>query len=181
MLLGALTCRAARGLLDWTQARLAAEAKVALSTVKNFEAGRSLPSAENIRAMQRALEEAEVEFLPGGAVRLRPDPISFGRDYLVDSYRFRLLAYRHGREIVIDISREAIDDAARLIGASLAERHARFDQQRQEFEKCVEELLSAQAPTIERFILDSATFEEWRRRRNKLRDQQSDARPVTNP
>lgn len=45
----------------------------------------------------------------------------------------------------------------------------------------MEELLSAQAPTIERFILDSATFEEWRRRRNKLRDQQSDARPVTNP
>ena len=38
----------------------------------------------------------------------------------------------------------------------------------------MEELLSAQAPTIERFILDSATFEEWRRRRNKLRDQQSD-------
>jgi len=35
--------------------------------------------------MQRALEEAEVEFLPGGAVRLRPDPVTFGRDYLVDS------------------------------------------------------------------------------------------------
>ena len=131
--------------------------------------------------MQRALEEAEVEFLPGGAVRLRPDPITFGKKYLVDSARCRLLAYRRGREIVVDISREAIDDAATLAGASLAERHARFDQQRQEFERCVEELLIAQAPTIERFILDSATFEDWRRRRAKLRDSMRDARPVTYP
>jgi transcriptional regulator with XRE-family HTH domain len=171
MFLGALTCRAARGLLDWTQARLAAEANVGLSTVKNFEGGRSLPSIENIRAMQRALAEAQVDFLLGGAVRLRPDPISFGRDYLVDIHRFRLLAYRHGREIVIDISREAIDDAARLIGASLAERHARFDQQRQEFEECAEELLRPQALTIKRFVVDSQTFQDWRRRRNNPRHQ----------
>ena len=171
MFLGASTCRAARGLLDWTQARLAAGANVALSTVKNFEAGRTLPSIENLKAMQRALEAAEVEFLTGGAIRLRPDPITFGRAYLLDSARFRLIAYRQDREIFIDISREAMDDAASLVGASLAERHARFEQQRPEFEECLEELLRVQAPTIGRFILDSVTFGEWRRYRNKLRNQ----------
>jgi transcriptional regulator with XRE-family HTH domain len=168
MLIGASTCRAARGLLDWTQAQLAAAAQLGLSTVKNFEAGRSLPSTDNRRAMQVALEEAEVEFLPGGAVRLRPDPITFGLDYLVDRYRFRLIAYRRGREIVVDIAREALEDAARLIGASLAERHARFRRQRAEFEACAEDLLRSQAPGIDRVIIDTVTFDAWRQRRGKL-------------
>jgi transcriptional regulator with XRE-family HTH domain len=43
MILGASTCRAARGLLDWTQAQLAAAAELSLSTVKNFEAGSKPP------------------------------------------------------------------------------------------------------------------------------------------
>lgn len=66
--------RAARGLKDWTQAKLAEEAKVGLSTVRNFEAGRSIPVENNLNAMQRALEAAGVEFIPenggGAGVRL---------------------------------------------------------------------------------------------------------------
>jgi len=168
MLLGASTCRAARGLLDWTQAQLAAAGRVSLGTVKNFEAGRSLPSTDNLLAMQEALEVADVEFLPSGAVRSQPDPIAFGADYLVDRHRFRLIAYRHGREIIVDVSREALEDAARLIGASLAERHARFQQQRPEFEACAEDLLRSQALGIDRVIIDTTTFDAWRRRRKKL-------------
>jgi transcriptional regulator with XRE-family HTH domain len=168
MIIGASTSRAARGLLDWTQAQLASAAQVSLSTVKNFEAGRSLPSPENLRAMQRALEAATVEFLPGGAVRLWPDPITFGRDYLVDRDRFRLIACRHGRDIIVDISREALDDFARLSGASLAQRHAHFDAQRAEFEACAEDLLRSQAPGIERVMIDAKSLQEWRRHRGRL-------------
>jgi hypothetical protein len=76
--------------------------------------------------MQVALAAAEVEFLPGGAVRLRPDPITFGPDYLVDRYRFRLIANRRGREIVVDVSREALEDGARLIGAQSPNRTRAF-------------------------------------------------------
>jgi len=168
MIIGASTCRAARGLLDWTQAELAEAARVSLSALKNFEAGRSFPATETLRALQRTLEAADVEFLPGGAVRLRPDPITFGPDYLVDRDRFRLIASRRDQEIVVHISREALEDAAALVGASLAVRHATFKAQRAEFEACAEDLLRSQAPEVRRVTIDSQTFTEWRRRRSKI-------------
>jgi transcriptional regulator with XRE-family HTH domain len=69
------TCRAARGLLDWTQKMLAYAANVGLSTVKSFENGSSTPVANNLEAIRRALESAGVEFLPGNGagpgVRMR--------------------------------------------------------------------------------------------------------------
>ena len=69
------TCRAARGLVDWTQQDLAGAARVGPSTVRNFEAGRSVPVENNMMAMRSALEIAGVEFIPenggGAGVRLR--------------------------------------------------------------------------------------------------------------
>ncbi len=69
------TCRAGRALLDWSQAQLAEAARVGLSTVRNFEATRSVPVTNNLDAIRRALESAGVAFIPenggGAGVRLR--------------------------------------------------------------------------------------------------------------
>jgi transcriptional regulator with XRE-family HTH domain len=68
-------CRAARALLNWSQADLASASQVSLSTVGNFEAGRSTPVTNNLIALKRAMEAAGVEFIPenggGEGVRLR--------------------------------------------------------------------------------------------------------------
>lgn len=68
-------CRAARGLLDWSQQHLADSAKVGTSTVRNFEAGRSIPVTNNLEALKRSMEAAGVEFIAenggGAGVRLR--------------------------------------------------------------------------------------------------------------
>jgi ribosome-binding protein aMBF1 (putative translation factor) len=68
-------CRAARGLKDWSQTKLAAEARVGESTIRNFEAGRSVPVTNNLSAIRKALEDAGVEFIAenggGPGVRLR--------------------------------------------------------------------------------------------------------------
>ena len=59
-------CRAARGLLDWPQARLGAKANVSEGTVRDFEAGRRVPTADKLSAIQSALELAGVAFLGDG-------------------------------------------------------------------------------------------------------------------
>ena len=57
--------RAARGLLDWSQAELAAQSNLSESTVRDFEKGRRVPSINNLAAIRRALEAAGVEFIDG--------------------------------------------------------------------------------------------------------------------
>ena len=69
-------CRAARGLLDWTQDELAAKAAVSVVTIRNFEKGRSSPQRATLEVVRRALETAGVELTNGGqpGVRLKAKP-----------------------------------------------------------------------------------------------------------
>lgn len=55
--------RAARGWLGWTQQALAERARVGLSTIKDFENGSRTPIANNLSAIQQALEAAGVELV----------------------------------------------------------------------------------------------------------------------
>jgi transcriptional regulator with XRE-family HTH domain len=85
-------CRAARGLLGWTQEDLAERAGVSRSTVRGFEGGQHEPHRASAAVIRGALEaagvilvEADEEAGPGvrlrrdGAPRPGPDPADAGR------------------------------------------------------------------------------------------------------
>jgi transcriptional regulator with XRE-family HTH domain len=68
-------CRAARGLLNWSQQDLASQAEVGIVTVRQLEAGANEPRRATLDVIRRAFERAGVEFLDanggGPGVRLR--------------------------------------------------------------------------------------------------------------
>jgi transcriptional regulator with XRE-family HTH domain len=68
-------CRAARGLLDWSQAHLAQQAGVGVVTVRQFEADAQTPRRATLDVIARAFEAAGVELIPenggGPGVRLK--------------------------------------------------------------------------------------------------------------
>ena len=72
--------RAARALLGWNQVELAKAASVGVATVRRLEtAGALKGNVETVRKIQRALEDAGIEFLQpepgrGPGVRLRHLP-----------------------------------------------------------------------------------------------------------
>ncbi len=68
-------CRAARGLLDWSQLELAEQAGVGIVTVRQLEASVHEPRRATLDVVRRAFEAAGVEFIDenggGPGVRLR--------------------------------------------------------------------------------------------------------------
>lgn len=87
-------CRAARGLLNWTQDDLAKAANVGVVTVRQFEAERGSPRPATLTVIRQAIEAAGIEFIPenggGAGVReakrkpvdegLRPDQLTTEND-----------------------------------------------------------------------------------------------------
>ena len=56
-------CRAARGLLRWTQPRLADASGIGLSTLNRFEKETRPPKEKVVRRLQATLEEVGVQFI----------------------------------------------------------------------------------------------------------------------
>jgi transcriptional regulator with XRE-family HTH domain len=67
--------RAARGWLGWSQHDLAKRASVGLSTVKDFENGNRTPIANNLAAIQKALEAGGIQLVFDSEGR----PVGIGR------------------------------------------------------------------------------------------------------
>lgn len=58
----AAQCRAARGLLDWTQTELARRLSMSVVTVRAFEKGGAM-RASNLKLLKLIFEEAGVNFI----------------------------------------------------------------------------------------------------------------------
>jgi len=74
-MISAAQCRAARGLLNWTQDDLARAAEVGVVTVRQFEAEKGSARSATVRVIAQAFEQAGIEFIPenggGRGVRLK--------------------------------------------------------------------------------------------------------------
>ena len=62
----AAQCRAARGLLGWSQKTLSEKAAVGILTVRQLEAGLNEPRGAILDVIRRTFEAAGVEFIDGG-------------------------------------------------------------------------------------------------------------------
>ncbi|MGE7157539.1 helix-turn-helix domain-containing protein [Methylorubrum rhodesianum] len=70
-MISAAQCRAARGLLNWTQAELATAATVGVVTVRQFEAEKGEPRPATLTVLRQALEAAGIEFGEQDGVKRR--------------------------------------------------------------------------------------------------------------
>ncbi len=79
--------KAARALLDWTQDDLAAAAGLSKPSINTLERRISNPKSNTMKAIQKALEKAGVEFTEGPGVKLRSSVVKTsvfeGEDSLV--------------------------------------------------------------------------------------------------
>jgi len=71
----AAQCRAARGLLDWSQQELADRAGLGIVTIRQIEADITEPRRATLAVLQQAFERAGIEFIDenggGPGVRIR--------------------------------------------------------------------------------------------------------------
>ena len=64
-------CRAARGLLNWTQGVLANKVGVGVKTIRDFESGKRQPHPLTLAAITQSFEQAGIEFLDNNGLRFK--------------------------------------------------------------------------------------------------------------
>jgi transcriptional regulator with XRE-family HTH domain len=126
MTISAAQCRAARGLLDWTQDQIAENAQVARATIADFERHNRLPMRNNMVSIVSALEAAGVAFIPengeGAGVRFRKVELEYLKN-LRESGSDLILSVKHrGRSYAVVIPREILDDIDRTNYGTARER-----------------------------------------------------------
>ena len=74
-MVSAAQCRAARGLLDWSQQELADRAGLGIVTIRQIEADITDPRRATLAVLKQAFERAGIEFIDenggGAGVRIR--------------------------------------------------------------------------------------------------------------
>jgi len=58
-------CRAAREFLEWKQKDLSEKSSIAISTIADFERGKSQPINRTLADLKRTFEDAGIEFIYG--------------------------------------------------------------------------------------------------------------------
>ena len=69
--------KAARSLLEWDQSDLARASGLSLTSIATLEQGKASPRPSTWVAIQKAFEDAGIEFLPDPGVRLRREKFHF--------------------------------------------------------------------------------------------------------
>jgi transcriptional regulator with XRE-family HTH domain len=62
MMISADQAREARKLLGWPLTRLASKCQIGVTSIRNFENGKTNPTPFKVQAIRRALEAAGIEF-----------------------------------------------------------------------------------------------------------------------
>lgn len=115
--------RAARALLEWSQEKLATEAGVGLSTVRDVESERRSLDTEAASAIRNALKNAGVVFIAGDRNAGPGVRLVAGRPHIIrpptqmtmwDGLPFAV--EWQGQAITVFVSPEAIDDLGRFTG-----------------------------------------------------------------
>jgi transcriptional regulator with XRE-family HTH domain len=129
MSLSSAQCRAARGLLNWSQSKLAEKSKVATKTIAEFEVALREPQIRTLNEICRAFENEGVEFLnharPGVRLKLRPARSTFDEPLRIISssaLSVRLRSVAESEPVTIVVQRNAIDDRFRLRNSTAQQR-----------------------------------------------------------
>lgn len=120
-------CRAARGLLEWSQEQLAENARVARPTVADFERNTRFPMRNNLLSIINAFEAAGLDFIGeddvgGAGVRFRKVELEYSKALRARDGDLILSAKYRGERVDVVLPAELIDDLDRASHRSIDER-----------------------------------------------------------
>lgn len=80
--------RGARGVLNWSQSDLAERTGISATSIGSIENGQSTPRASTLNTIQKAFEQAGIEFIGSEGLRLRTGDVRVynGKQGLIDFY-----------------------------------------------------------------------------------------------